>query len=136
MAITKAEIAAALGLTSGDTDTMVALVQGLAAGGLTAQTAGVYAGDLGMARMLTVLDGLALVLDASDGAAKDATDAVANARSAVVAQKAAVTALRSSGGDPADAQAAVVTAAQSVGAAAQALGAWAAAIGAAIPAQG
>ena len=133
MAVTKSEIAAALGLSVDETDTMTALVQGLAAGGLTPDTASVYAGDLGMARMLTVLDGLALVLDASDGAAKTATDAVANARAAVVAQKATVTALRSSGGDPADAQAAVVTAAQSVVASAQALGAWAAAIGAAIP---
>lgn len=133
MSVTKAEIAAALGLSVDEADTMTALVQGLAAGGLTAETASVYAGDLGMARMLTVLDGFALALDTGADGGATATAALSAARAAVASARTTVTALRSSGGDPADAQAAVVTAATALGAAAQAVGAWAAGIAAAIP---
>lgn len=120
-------------LTDAEASAVVALMRGLVAGGVTAETAGAVAANLGMAQMQTVLDGLAQVLDEGDGEAAAAAAAVANARSVVAEKNRAVGVLRATGGHPADAEAAVVMAAQAVGAAAQALGAWAQAIAAAIP---
>lgn len=131
MAITKAEVAAALGVTTDVLDSTLAIGGRMAALGL--QDAAVD--SLALAEMQRVLDGFTLALDTSGGG-QAASSALASARSAVATAAATVATLRSSGGSVEDGQAAVVTAATALGAAAQAVGAWAAGIAAAIPQQG
>ena len=136
MAVTKAEIAAALGTTEATLDTTVGLVKALADAGLTEGAVAAWAGTMSLAAVGARLDGWSAALSTSASATatarQTAAEAIAAARARVDEARAAI----NSGGSAEDEQAAVlalVTAAgQATGAYAAALGAQAAAVGGAL----
>ena len=136
MAVTKAEVAAALGTSTGTLDTMIGLVSSLQEAGLDQAAIGAWAATMGLATVNAKLEGWQSAISSADGTVSTARQAAAEAVAAARARTDLARARVNAGADPDVEQAAVLAAAQTAGAAvgalAQAMGAQAAAIGAAL----